>query len=602
MAPKTDSATLTPQSEHQGFYPSIDWIDVMGLDLKLQESMAAALMVPGKPVRLLNTDNKAGRRLPLGEAVESNQSYMVRISESGKLHVLVFDLDTKGEGTGGRPRGVEIARCDKDRLVDRLETAGLDFVLCSSGSGYHVFVPLTDPVEIDDIAAGCRALERDLASLDLAPILNRNEGHIRPPLSAHAKRAGVRSLPHVHPQRALEVLVAGNPAAAVVEWLQNEASELESGDAIEPATPRPNVHRHPERPRAKAALKGEAKRLAQTTEGGRARAAYRAGARCGHWAALGALSDDEVLSELKRRPGNPPLEPDEAEKQIRAGLSDGKEHPRDWSVMPPRWAVRQDRDEWATALMDFVATQRRSALQPVARAVIELMTRSDGASLFLKCALPVRDISIRAGVGRGTCQRHLKTITQGRFLERINKKREEVAHGSGRMTEKAAIYRPTIPFPETATSTGGPVIDALNEIATSQLAESGLDSALGLLRIPGGANKTLLLEALTTTPRTVKEVQALIAEALGDGACSPPRSALSSLLASWIELGLVASEGRKVGYRWAEGVTGVSAYRLLMQRHQVEERHEWRLAIVEHERQAFSTFLLGEPKENDQSE
>jgi hypothetical protein len=265
-------------------------------------------------------------------------------------------------------------------------------------------------------------------------------------------------------------------------------------------------------------------------------------------------------------------------------------------------AIRQERDEWAAALMNFVGNHRRSALHKVATAVIALITRPDGAGLFLNCALSVRDVAEVAGPSSSTTHRHLETIVQGGFLERTSKKRERLVDSSGRAIEAAATYRPTIPYGASETNATRPVIDTLGEMAAAQLAASGLDSARGLLSIPGGANKTLLLDVLDSTPRTIKEMQGLIQERLDGSESIPSRSTLSSLLASWKEFGVVVSGSRKAGYRWAEGVDAVVAYRKLMDRHEVNERHERQLAVLEHEREAFSRFLAGDPESSPERE
>ena len=80
---------------------------------------------------------------------------------------------------------------------------------------------------------------------------------------------------------------------------------------------------------AEAALQSEVETLAGTTQGDRNNQLFKSAANMGEFIAAGALSEDEVISELALAADDTGMDPEEIRKTLRSGLEMGKQHPRE---------------------------------------------------------------------------------------------------------------------------------------------------------------------------------------------------------------------------------------------------------------------------------
>ncbi|WP_436764367.1 hypothetical protein [Streptosporangium sp. V21-05] len=139
---------------------------------------------------------------------------------------VVFDLDAKnspsspeGPGVSNGPSGT--VQRDVAELVDLLDEAELNHLICSSGpgGGVHVWVPVA-PVDAPRVRAIARAAARRLPTLDISALTNARTGCVRPPGAPH--RNGGTSVPLTADWRPL------TPAAtAAVLGEPNSAEALE---------------------------------------------------------------------------------------------------------------------------------------------------------------------------------------------------------------------------------------------------------------------------------------------------------------------------------------------------------------------------------------
>lgn len=106
--------------------------------------------------------------------------------ERGRYRFVVFDLDAKkAEG------GAEQVRTDAAWLAERLDVAGLAYLVAASGSpgGIHLWVPVNDPRAVGApaplVARIAHAAGHRCPSLDKSPLLNPVTGCVRPPGAPH---------------------------------------------------------------------------------------------------------------------------------------------------------------------------------------------------------------------------------------------------------------------------------------------------------------------------------------------------------------------------------------------------------------------------------
>jgi len=97
----------------------------------------------------------------------------------GRARCLALDLDV---GRGGHAQVV----ADTERLLALVAAiGGRAFVDESPPGGRHVYLPLQEPVALEDLRPVLRALSALAPSVDLTPMLNAAAGCIRPPGAAH---------------------------------------------------------------------------------------------------------------------------------------------------------------------------------------------------------------------------------------------------------------------------------------------------------------------------------------------------------------------------------------------------------------------------------
>lgn len=105
--------------------------------------------------------------------------------ERARFRFVVFDLDAKNEG------GAEQVRADAAFLAERLDQAGLAYLVAASGSpgGIHLWVPVVDPQAAGApahlVARIAHAAAHRCPSVDKSALLNPITGCVRPPGAPH---------------------------------------------------------------------------------------------------------------------------------------------------------------------------------------------------------------------------------------------------------------------------------------------------------------------------------------------------------------------------------------------------------------------------------
>lgn len=224
--------------------------------------------------------------------------------ERARFRFVVFDLDAKVEG------GAEQVRTDAAFLAERLDAAGLAYLVAASGSpgSIHLWVPVNDPQTAGAparlVARIAHAAAHRCPSVDKSPLLNPVTGCVRPPGAPHRNGGYSRLIEPRDPMAAAAYADAAPNTVAKLERLaellgpvpepEDQDTAAGSGGIIDTAAVR-LVGRRREMSKTTAAL------LAQAPEADAS--AHLARILTG--LALSRWSLADVLTEYAQRPAAP---------------------------------------------------------------------------------------------------------------------------------------------------------------------------------------------------------------------------------------------------------------------------------------------------------
>lgn len=120
---------------------------------------------------------------PLTGPAPANPWAMPLADEHSTYHFVCLDLDGKSAPAAAQ------ARLDRSTLTTWLRTLGIAYVVCKSGgigSGWHIWIALTEPAQADAVRALAAQLALCCPTLDKSPLSNPRSGCVRPPGSPHA--------------------------------------------------------------------------------------------------------------------------------------------------------------------------------------------------------------------------------------------------------------------------------------------------------------------------------------------------------------------------------------------------------------------------------
>lgn len=180
----------------------------------------------GRPAaRLARITRKDGQRraaydrgetalpLPLPNVPAAVLLYDSPDAEQAHIRCLALDFDAKKKVSGARA-GREAAAADATLIAAAVRDAGGACIVSSGPTGgWHVWIPLSEPLPLGKAAALGHALCRHFPTLDAAPLTNAASGCLRPPGAAHV--AGGYQALHCDLPDALAVLDHPNRPAVV---------------------------------------------------------------------------------------------------------------------------------------------------------------------------------------------------------------------------------------------------------------------------------------------------------------------------------------------------------------------------------------------------
>lgn len=385
------------------------------------------LAVPGSQAMVINSDNSCGGYMSSRDAVRGAAAYAIRISRNGHFFAISFDFDASKVDA-------EQAKKDADDAESLFRRMGIGAVLCKSGptGGWHVHARFEKPMPAMRVKALAQIFARRWPTLDIGPLCQPRQAHIRPPFSPHRSGNG-RSMPDVSLAEGARLLREKPLTREMMDELFDLL--LEKGSNI---CPLPGCTAW-----GTKAIEAEIERIkTYGADSSGEKQLFGLCTRIGEIVAGGRdLNEDIVKQLLLGAITGQGFDQRKATKLVRDGFAAGINRPR--QSMGRRLVANNETHEWET-LISNVPWGRKRTGYAVAEAVRDFMV--SGGNLIPNRVISARDLANKAyGIDPRRANLRLKELASIPLLEVVDGEIERIETTGGFLALSARCYRAVMP-------------------------------------------------------------------------------------------------------------------------------------------------------------